>query len=152
MAIRYHHQLQANCTPEFVWQAFAEVDRWPQWNKIIGSGKWVAGTPWQPGSKMRIQVVSPINFTLEPEVVGAKAPEVVHWQGKGMGVNAEIMFRFVGQADGTTAMEVLEEFTGAATMFVTERMKRDVVTVFDSWLKSLKDEAERLAGPRTQNA
>ena len=153
MAIRNQHSLVANCSPESVWQVFQDVARWPEWNDVIGSAAWVEGQPWQKDARLRIEIVRPISLTLEPQVLGTAPPNVVHWGGGGMGVKAEILFRFDPQQDGTTLMQVWQEFTGAATMFVTQRMKRDVITLFDGWLQSLKREAERLsAGGTTQPA
>ena len=145
MALRWHHQLVASCSPDFIWRAFEDVSRWPDWNAVIGRAAWVQGQPWQRDSKLHIEIVNPTKLTLEPVVLGSAPPNLTHWTGKGKGVKAEILFRFDKQADGGTTMQVWEEFSGAATLLVTDRMKRDIVAVFDHWLQSLKAEGERLA-------
>ena len=145
MAIRYHNVLTARCAPEIVWQAFRDVERWPEWNPVIAKASWNGAAPWQKGSALEIQIGGPHPATLHPEIEGVAPPNIVHWVGKQMGVKGEALFRFDPDPAGTK-IECFQEFSGAATMLVPDRIKREVTAVFDRWLESLRNEAERLAG------
>jgi hypothetical protein len=145
MAIRTESTAMANCRPEHVWRVFQDTAAWPQWNRVMGRAEWTAGQPWQMGSKLKISIVNPITFTLEPSVVRCEPPSWVHLSGGGMGTNGELAFSFEPQADGMTLLRARSEVTGPATLFVTEKIKADIQRVFNTWLESLKAESERVA-------
>jgi len=62
-----------------------------------------------------------------------------------MGAVGDLAFSFEPQADGATLLRARSEFSGPAMFFVSERMIGDVKRVFDEWLYSLRNEAERIA-------
>jgi len=144
MAIHYQNAVLANCSPEHAWQAFRDVERWPDWNRMISRAFWEDGEPWQKGSTLAIEIAQPKTFTLRPQIEGVVPPNIVHWIGRQMGVKAEVLFRFDPDPAGTN-IQCFQEVSGAPTMFVTDRIKQEIAGVFDQWLESLKAEAERVA-------
>jgi len=144
MAIHYNHEVLESCSPEHAWQAFRDVERWPQWNPLIARALWDGGEPWQKGSTLQTEIAQPTRVTLRPQIEGVATPNVVHWIGRQMGVKAEVLFRFDPDPAGTK-IQCFQEVTGAPTMFVTDKMKREITGVFDQWLESLKTEAVRVA-------
>jgi hypothetical protein len=145
MSIRMESTAVANCGAKDVWRVFENTAAWPSWNRVIGLAEWALGEPWKPESKLKIRIVNPIEFSLEPSVKSCEPPSWVHLAGGGMGTKGELAFSFEPQADGTTLLRARSEVGGPGTLLVGNRMKADIKRVFDVWLDSLKAEAERAA-------
>src|SRR4051812_37604133 len=103
MSIKLEHSTTANCKAESVWQAFTEVERWPEWSKLFSRATWIGGTPWEKGSVMLLEVAQP-PAKVRAEVAEASAPGRASWTGNVMGVTIKHNFNFDQQADGSTTM------------------------------------------------
>jgi len=142
MAVRMEYETTAQCSPEKIWERFSDVQSWKRWNPSIGGVRWVAGEPWKQGSRLAMDVVQPRPITLESEVLAVEAPRLLTLKGKAMGVTAEHTFSFEPQPDGTTRMRTWQVLTGAATMFISNQMKKTATDVFAQWFEAMRTEAE----------
>lgn len=60
-----------------------------------------------------------------------------------MGVFFVQGLEFAAQPDGTTQMKTQLELSGAATFFISKKMKEQGIQVFAQWFNALKAEAEK---------
>lgn len=147
---RLEYQTVAKCRPQHVWQVFAELVRWSQWNPVIGKSHWISGEPWKLGSKFFMEILKPRRMTFKPVINEINAPNRVAWTGKVPGFKGTHWHEFTAQADGTTLVKTWEEFSGLATVFFSSKMKKRLIDMYAAWLASLAAEAERLATAETQ--
>jgi hypothetical protein len=141
---RLEYQTIASCRPEHVWQVFADIDRWSQWNPVIGKSHWISGQPWIIGSTFFMEILQPRRMSFKPVIVDVRAPHRVVWTGKVPGFKGTHGHEFTQQPDGTTLVRTWEEFSGFATWFFSAGMKERLIPMYAAWLDSLKAEAEKL--------
>jgi hypothetical protein len=146
---RLEYQTVAKCRPEHVWQVFADVDRWSQWNPVIGNSGWISGEPWKLGSKFFMEILQPRRMSFKPTITDISAPNHVVWTGTAPGFKGTHGHEFTGQGDGTTLVKTWEEFSGWATWFFTAGMRQRLLKMYAAWLDSLSREAEKLARSQT---
>jgi uncharacterized protein YndB with AHSA1/START domain len=131
----------ANCPPEQVWAVFSDLNSWSQWNPLA-KASWVEGEPWQPGSELLLEPAqSPMK--VKAKLQNIVLPSIVSWQGSAMGVSFVHRFEFASQPDGATLMKTVLELSGAATFFISSKMKQQGVDIFAQWFNALKAEAEK---------
>jgi hypothetical protein len=141
---RLDYAITARCRPEHVWQVFANIDRWPQWNPVIGKSHWLTGEQWQLGSRFFMEITQPRRISFKPEIVEIDPPRRIVWTGSAPGFKGTHGHEFVAQPDGTTLIKTWEEFSGLATIFFTKGMKKKLINMYAVWLNSLAAESEKL--------
>src|SRR6266404_6235482 len=88
MSIKLEYSTTAQCNPESVWQAFTEVEQWPEWSQLFSKASWIEGEPWQLGSKLLLEVSQP-TAKVKATVSDVTAPSRATWTGHVMGVTIE---------------------------------------------------------------
>src|SRR5437660_829958 len=111
MSIKLEHSTVAKCSVESAWQAFTEVERWPEWSKLFSKATWIGGPPWEKASVLLLEVAQP-PAKVRAEVSEALAPARAAWTGSVMGVNIKHNFSFSAQGDGSTKMQSEIELSG----------------------------------------
>src|SRR4051812_48188695 len=104
MSIKLDYSTTAQCSIESVWQAFSEVERWPEWSNLFAKATWIEGNPWTRGSKLLLEVAQP-SSKVKAVVSEVTAPDQATWTGHVMGVTIQHRFAFVAQEGGSTLMQ-----------------------------------------------
>jgi hypothetical protein len=142
MAVTFEYESVVQCSPEKVWERFSDVSSWRRFNPAIGNVRWIKGEPWQPGSHLAMDLVQPRPITVESELVECSAPNLFRLKGKMMGVSADHTFEFTLDGNGATKMRTAQVLTGAATIFISDKMKRAAVDAFANWFEAMRREIE----------
>ena len=144
MSIKLEHSTIANCQPESAWQAFTEVERWPEWSKLFSRATWIGGAPWEKGSVLLLEIAQP-PAKVRAEVSEIAAPNHAAWTGNVMGVTIKHNFNFTAQPDGKTFMQSDIDLSGPATFFIKDDMKKKGMAAFVEWFDALRGQAEKVA-------
>ena len=144
MSIKLEHSTVAKCSVESVWQAFTEVERWPEWSKLFSRATWIGGAPWEKSSVLLLEVSQP-PAKVRAEVANVTPPNTAAWTGNVMGVTIKHNFNFVAQADGSTLMQSDIELSGPATFFINDEMKKKGFAAFVEWFDAMRSQAEKVA-------
>ncbi len=133
-------RIEIAADPETVWDAIADLERWPQWNpdvrRIRVDGPAVPGTTftWKAGP-------STITSTLR----SVRPPVEIGWTGRTLGIDAVHVWRFEGR-DGRTVATTAESWAGLLPRLLRGPMRRQLEASLNGGLAHLKAEAERRAG------
>ncbi len=145
MPIHVEYATVAKCSPEHAWEKFQVLDQWPWWNQAIARAGWIAGKPWEKGSRFYLETARPKVFKLKPVITESAPPNRVVWVGTSLGFRGEHGFSFDPQPDGTTLLKTWEDFSGPATLLFGGATRMALAEMYKVWIESLKFEAERLA-------
>ena len=144
MSIKLEHSTTAKCSVESVWQAFTEVERWPEWSKLFSRATWIGGPPWEKDSVLLLEVAQP-PAKVRAEVAEVAAPNRASWKGNVMAVTIKHNFNFVPQSDGSTTMQSSIDLSGPATFFINDDMKKKGLAAFVEWFDAMRGQAEKIA-------
>lgn len=109
---RLEYSVITKASREEVWRAFSDYRNWPTFSDIYGNMLWVQGQPWQPGSRLRIEVVKPLQTTIDHVIISCTPREQVAWIDHALGTTMEQWVVFEPLADGGTRVRTWAEFTG----------------------------------------
>ena len=145
--MRFEYSTKAKCKPEHVWQVFADINRWAEWNPVISRAEWISGSPWQLGSRFLMDIIQPRKIRFQPVITESGPPHRVAWTGKAFGFKGTHWHEFTIQPDGTTLIKTWEQMSGFLTWFIGPGMKRRLMNMYAVWISSLAAESEKVANP-----
>lgn len=47
--------IQIQAARKAVWQRFADIAQWSEWNREVIHARWISGTPWEEGSTFTVE-------------------------------------------------------------------------------------------------
>lgn len=104
--------VRLDATPEEVWELLMDPNRLGEWVSTHRSiEEPPEELPLETGSRFRQKLgVGPVRFSVEWEVVEAKAPELARWRGSGPGGStARVTYRLT-QEDGATRFDYINDY------------------------------------------
>lgn len=129
-----------HATLEKVWQIHTDIDGWSEWNGNVQSSK--LDGPLAVGSVFRWRSGGvPIASTLDQ----VEPLHLIAWSGKAMGTRASHTWIF-DRRDDVVIVSTWESFEGWLPRFFPAFFRRVLRTTLQSWLESLKRQAEASDG------
>jgi uncharacterized membrane protein len=129
--------IQINAPVEKVWKVFSDVDHWDSWQKEIENpkinGEFKAGTTFNWKSN---------GLTITSTLQTVDVNKMVGWSGPAFGAFAIHTWYFTEQ-NGQTTIRVEESMEGWLVSLLKNKFQSGLDTSIDSWLHSLKQEAEK---------
>ena len=128
-----------------VWEVFADIERWPEWNSVCEKVRIIEGTPWTPGFRFHMVLrMAGRAVPFEPVVVHAEPERVVTWTSTRFTVTGTRTFT-LDSGDGSTLISDTKRFS-SPVLPVRLFYPRPVINrMSEAWLASLAREATRRA-------
>ncbi len=105
-------QITINAPLSRVWQVFADIAAWKDWNSVCEDCCLLAGRELAPGTCFTF-TLRPyrLPLTVQPRITKCEAGREVVWQGRRLGVQAEHRFEFQAE-NGRVTIISTESFSG----------------------------------------
>jgi uncharacterized membrane protein len=134
--MRFEASIRIEATPQWVWEVYSDVERWPDWTRSVTSVERLDTGPFAVGSKARIrQPRLPTTVWTVTELI-----EGSHflWEAKAPGVTTVGGHFVAADGDGTRAMARLDQHGpgGAVIGLLTARLTRRYLDIEVAGLKS----------------
>lgn len=129
--------IDVEATPEAVWEVLTDIARWPTWNPDIKSAS--IGGPIAPETTFQWKA-GPGTITSTFEVV--KAPHLLVWSGRTLGIYAIHVYRLERQGESTLVTSE-ESWTGVPVRLFPGPMRKMLLKAIEAGLRHLKTEVEQ---------
>lgn len=127
-----------------VWKVFSNWHLWHHFSDIYGDMHW-AGKPWEPGSRLKIDLVRPVKSTADHVITECSPAEYVAWIDHVYSDTMEQWVRFQSLPSGGTEIHTWADVVGP-TSTVGNRDVQDVLIDFiRNWYDRFAEECDRLA-------
>jgi hypothetical protein len=140
--IEYAVFTKADCT--LAWRIFSDISLWPRFCNYYDSIRW-QGTPWTPGSRLRIEIREPMNAVVDRVITVCVPPHNAAWINHVRGYTMEQWLSLDPYLGGGTRVSTWIEVTGAE---VSRRGGEDikyVKRILASWFENFAAECDRIA-------
>jgi hypothetical protein len=107
----FDFQIVLNCPLDTVFSIYVDVDRWRNRN-VFGEIRWVHGTPWEEGSRLRIETLKPIRANVDQVVQHFAPKESVSYLSHVFGISCETRVIFTPVSASQTAINVVMNLVG----------------------------------------
>ena len=142
--IKIKQKIFINASPEKVWKAFTNLEKWPKMNPVYKYAKHISGHPWAKGSMFEFQ--SDYGFLktkAKPIILRVNPPYFIEWIGTKPFIKGKHSFTFRKIKNGTEVTNY-EEFDGIGLPMINIlKLKPKIEKSFRYFMRGLKMEAER---------
>ncbi|MEW6077860.1 MAG: SRPBCC family protein [Thermodesulfobacteriota bacterium] len=109
--------VQINAPLQRVWDVFADIQHWKEWNPVCRECRFETGSALVKGACISFEL-NPLILPLRiaPEVTHCSPGEKVVWQGSRLGIHAVHEFYFKETSNGVDLTSI-EHFSGPLLMF-----------------------------------
>ena len=83
---RFDYSVVTKASPALAWFVFSDLHRWNNFANVYGELRWRDGNPWEPGSRLQIEVLRPVNAVIEHVITSCVPAKKVGWIDHGIGV------------------------------------------------------------------
>jgi hypothetical protein len=146
---RIEFTVHSRANPALCWSVFTD---WERWNAFVPGTyrkiEWTKGTPWALGSRVRMEMLKPVEFSTECVIVGSSPPNRMGWIHHEMENMVEQWVSFQAAKGGGTNISVWLEINGR-TLEVGGRDIVELVREFkQEWYKRMAERCDLLASER----
>jgi hypothetical protein len=134
---------QAPC--DLAWKIFSDWKLWPRFSDIYGPTIQWQGAPWQPGSRMLIDIVQPLRAKVDRVITICTPPRCVAWINHVRGYTMEQWVLFDPYVGGGTKVSTWIELTGADMFCEGKDTPQIVKACLDKWFGNFCAECDRVA-------
>lgn len=139
-----HTEIEIDAPPAAVWDVLSAIDRWSEWNSVIGGVK--LDGPLREGTSGRLTLLLPApagRRTLAVRLVTVRPQQELAWQGGVPGVMAgRHGFRLEPTARGTRLVHT-EVFSGVLAPALVRLLRRQLGKGYKRFNHGLRDRCER---------
>lgn len=126
------------------WKVFSDFRRWRKFSNIYGDIRWLAGKPWRPGSRMRIDVLRPFKTSVDHVITISRPAECVAWIDHFLGNTMEQWVTFSPQPDGATCVHTWAEVTGLTPEVDGKQFAELLKSFIELWYSRFCKECNRI--------
>lgn len=141
---RFEYKITTKASPKLAWKTFSNWRLWNQFADVYGEIRWREGEPWEPGSRMTIELLQPVNAVVEHVITSCTPEKRVGWIDHALGVALGQWVTFESGSHGTIVHTWGDIVHSGVT--IGGRKVEHLVTAFTSmWYENFRLMCDRLS-------
>jgi len=144
--------IETKASPELAWDIFSDLTLWPQFSDQFGQLQWIAGEPWQKGSRLRIEILHPVHIHVDHLITVCVPAKRLGWIDRAIGTTLEQWAYFEPLNGGGTRVHTWGEFTGIARLVAGQPILKVIRHFTEHWYDNYRQECDRRATQMAQMA
>jgi len=98
---RFEYTVVTKASPSLAWLVFSDLHRWNNFANVYGTLRWQDGNPWEPGSRLQIELLRPVNAMIDHVITTCVPGKKVGWIDHAIGVALAQWVTFEERPEGT---------------------------------------------------
>jgi hypothetical protein len=141
---RFEYRVTTKASPKLAWRTFSDYRLWNQFANVYGEIRWREGKPWEPGSRMTIELLHPVNTVVEHVITSCTPERRIGWIDHALGVALGQWVTFESSSTGTYVHTCGDIVHSGVT--IGGRKVEHLVTAFTSmWYENFRLMCDHLA-------
>lgn len=137
------HVVFTRANPRIAWRIFSDWTLWPNFSDVYQSIEW-QGAPWEPGSRLRIEIRKPVQATLDRVITVCMPPHCAAWITHVRGYTMEHWVRFDPYHGGGTRVSTWLELMGPELKEDNGATPELVKNLMANWFQNFAAECDRV--------
>jgi hypothetical protein len=98
---RFEYTVTTKASSALAWLVFSDIHRWNNFANVYGELRWRDGNPWEPGSRLQIELLRPVNAIVDHVITTCVPGKKVGWIDHAIGVAMAQWVTFEEREEGT---------------------------------------------------
>jgi len=143
----FKYSIKTKADRRQAWETYTNPQNWPSFANIYGEIKWVKGHPWQVGSKLEIEILRPVEVTVDHTIVLCNPGYMIGWIDRALGITISQWVSFEEEMDGTRVHTQGEIFSHGAK--IGGKSVEELVQVFtETWYENFRGACDQLTSAK----
>jgi hypothetical protein len=150
----FDFQIVLDCPLDTVFAVYVDIERWRNRN-LFGEIRWSQGKPWEPGSRLQIEVRVPLRATVDQVVQHFTPKESVSYLSHVLGITCETRVVFTQVSTDKTAINVVMHLVGTVSRSLGFAIEPVIAKATKGFFEELRKDCEaecRKAGGTNQQS
>jgi hypothetical protein len=142
---RFQHSIVTLASPELAWEVFSNLRRWNSFANIYGRIEWREGPPWQPGSRLEIEILRPAQTIIEHVITSCVPAKRLGWIDHAMGAAMAQWVTFDLQKSGGTRVHTWGDLVHSGVNIEGRSAEQLVASFTETWYENFRRTCDQLA-------
>jgi len=144
-ARRFSYEVIVKASPKLAWEIFSDWRRWHTFSNVYGRLEWTKGQPWRVGSRLSIEVLRPVQTTIDHVITHCDPAERVGWIDHAMGVTVEQWVSFEPRNESGTIVRATGEIVGSEPQLAGTSLLEFFQDFTREWYEAYREVCNQLA-------
>ena len=113
---RVEYSVATQASVELCWETYIDWRNWPKFHPSYGNMEWSSGRPWDRGSRLSIEIVSPVHIQVEHVITAFVPRDRIAWIDHAGYITVEQWVFFRKRSEGGSTIETWADLVGPATI------------------------------------
>src|SRR5262249_27622524 len=127
------------------WQVFSDYHRWNSFANIYGQIHWREGSPWQPGSRLEIELLRPFHATIDHVITSCVPGRRVGWIDHTLGAAMAQWVSFEDHVSGGTRVHTWGDLIHSGLAASGHPAEQLISGFVETWYENFRAACDRLA-------
>jgi len=141
---RFQHAVVTKASPELAWEIFSNLRRWNDFANIYGRLEWREGAPWQPGSRLDIEILRPVHIVIEHVITSCVPAKRLGWIDHAMGVAMAQWVNFEPHKSGGTRIYTWGDLVHSGVNIEGRSVEQLLTSFTETWYGNFRRACDSL--------
>jgi hypothetical protein len=142
---RFQYCVTTKADRSTAWDLYTDWEKWRAFANIYGELKWVYGEPWKLGSRMEIEVLHPVETTIQHSIVLCQPQREIAWIDRALGITISQWVNFEDRPSGGTQIYTEGDISPTGAMARGKSVDRLVRGFTETWYENFRAACDELS-------
>ena len=141
---RFQYCVMTRANRAAAWSLLLDWQKWRAYTDILGEMKWTKGEPWKVGSQLDIEVLRPIEATVQHSITLFQAQREIAWVDRALGITISQWVNFEDRAQGGTQIYTEGDISPTGAVIKGTSVDRLVRAFTETWFENFRTACDKL--------
>jgi hypothetical protein len=134
----FTYSVITKATPRQAWEIFSDWRGWNNFANVYGEVRWREGNPWEPGSRLEIELLRPVNLVLDHVITTCVPEKKVGWIDHAMGVAIGQWVTFECLGERGTRVHTWGDIVHGGVTVAGQAVEELVTSFTETWYENFR--------------
>ena len=144
----FQYSVTTKADRSLAWEVYSDWHRWNQFANIYGDVEWRGGSPWEPGSRMEIKILHPVNAVVNHVITDCVPGRKLSWIDHALGIVMCQHVTFEEHVSSQTRVHTWGEIFHSGVRITGLSIEQLVASFTETWYENFRLACDQLAETR----
>jgi hypothetical protein len=142
---RFQYSVMTKASSARAWEIFSNWRRWNEFADIYGEMHWREGKPWEPGSRMEIELRQPVPTVVSHVITNCQPAHKVGWIDHSLGVVLAQWVHFEELVGGGTRVHTWGDVVHTGVTIAGRTAEQLITSFTETWYENFRVACDEMA-------